>query len=93
MKTKDNQPIELATTAGLSPAEFPIGSPRSRAAARQLAEERDSLARASGKYITVKVSNLERAKTLARLFSSRGGQGDLGPVRLIDGETGREIPY
>jgi hypothetical protein len=93
MKTKDNQSSELATTTGPRPADFPIGSPRSRAAARKLAEERESLSRNSEDYITLTVANREHAKSLARLLRSRGGQDELGPVRLTDVETGREIPY
>jgi hypothetical protein len=68
MKTKDSQSFELATQSGLRPADFPIGSPHSRAAARNLAEERAVSAMQDG--ITVRMENLKGAKAFARKLQS-----------------------
>jgi hypothetical protein len=95
MKTKDTKQSENATPTGPRPADFPIGSPHSRAAARKLAEDRVRLEREKEpwRWVTIKINDLKRAKALARLFRVRGGPDELGPVKLIDGETGAEIPY
>jgi hypothetical protein len=95
MKTRDSKPSELATPTGLRPADFPIGSPHSRAAARKLAEERENLARQREpwRWVTVKMNNLEGAKELARLFRDSGPHSDDSAVRLIDEKTGRKIPF
>jgi hypothetical protein len=80
MKTKDSQTVELATMNGLRPADFPIGSPRSRAAARNLAEERD--VNAMQDWITVKMENLKGAKAFARKLQSADPANPI-KVRMI----------
>jgi hypothetical protein len=64
MKTKDNQAAGLATVDSTRPADFPIGSPHSRAAARKLAEEREIASMQD--WITVTMGDLKRAKAFAR---------------------------
>ena len=72
------------------PGEFPIGSVESRAAARKLVENRHSAD--DWKTVSLTVESVERGKELARLFSNAGPR-ELGGVRLIDAETGKEIPF
>jgi|GEM_PF-3926395 hypothetical protein len=64
------------------PGEFPLGSIKSRAAARRLLENQRSAD--DWKTVTVHFESVECAKELARLFGQRG-------IRLIDAETGKEI--
>jgi hypothetical protein len=71
-----------------SPGEFALGSVKSRAAARKLLENRRSAD--DWKYVTVEIDSVERGKELARLLRNAGRGGD---ARLIDTETGREIPF
>jgi len=80
MKTKDTNPSDPATLSGPRPADFPIGSPRSRAAARKLAEERDISAMQD--WIRVKMENLKSAKAFARELRSPDSANP-SRVRLI----------
>jgi hypothetical protein len=80
MKTNGSQTNELATTTGLGPADFPIGSPHSRAAARNLAEER--AAGAMQDWITVRMEDPKSARTFARKLHSADPANPI-KVRLI----------
>ena len=72
--------MEVATTTGLRPADFPIGSPQSRAAARSLIEQRDT--DAMGEWITVSVQDLKYARVFAEKLQSQDSTSPF-KVRLI----------
>jgi hypothetical protein len=72
------------------PGEFPLRSIESRAAARKLLENQRSTD--DWKTIRLQFDSVEKAKEMARLFSNAGPR-ELGPVRLIDTETGKDIPF
>ena len=90
--------MEFATPIGLRPADFPIGSPRSRAVARQLVEELERVARGNRPQLSVEFDDLGRAKEFARSVRDRDpmrpGPGSLAPeVWLIRGTERQKIPY
>lgn len=66
MKIKGTQVSEVATAATPRPADFPIGSPRSRAAARKLAEEREAGATQDWITVTMGDGDLKRARVFAK---------------------------
>lgn len=68
MKTNNVPLVGIATTTGARPADFPIGSPRSRAAARNLAEAHGI--RAMQDWPSVTFDNLADAKAFARKLQS-----------------------
>lgn len=72
------------------PGEFPLGSIESRAAARKLLENIHSAD--DWKTISLEIDDVEEAKRLARLFRNAGPKEN-GDVRLIETETGKEIPF
>jgi hypothetical protein len=80
MKTNASQSVELATVSGTRPADFPIGSPHSRAAARKLAEERDISAMQDWTKVTME--DPKRARAFARKLRSSDPAIPL-KVRLI----------
>lgn len=80
MKTNDVPLVGIATTTGARPADFPIGSLHSRAAARNLAEARGISEMQD--WLSVRCENLEAAKAFARKLQSADTTNPLN-VRLI----------
>jgi len=72
-----------------NPADFPLGSIESRAAARKLLENIHS--EDDWKTIRLQFDSVEKAKEMARLFRNTG-PGPSG-VRLFDPATGKDIPF
>lgn len=79
------------TPSKAKPGEFPLGSVESRATARRLLESQHSAD--DWKTVRVEVDSVEEGKRLARLFSNAGSRARCGAMRLINTETGREIPF
>ena len=78
------------TQSKAKPGEFPLRSIESRAAARKLLENRHSVD--YWKTLRLQFDSLEEAKKMAGLFRNGGPEGR-PEVRLIDMETGKDIPF
>jgi hypothetical protein len=75
------------------PSDFPLKSTESRVAARRLAEQRRAAQwRDSSRYIRLTIDDSSEAREFVGKLCEAGDSRDSSAVRLLDTETGREIP-